>query len=112
MTDTENESLNSQINRLANFIMENVPGEPSQNQGAVDTAIRIMEEQLKVTRPSEALFLFMGWLTSREEVSGPFSSKHDASQAAKLVGEYCKIQGWKEPRESTAPGSWGEVVRS
>jgi hypothetical protein len=28
--------------RLANYIMFNVPGEPSQDQGAVDTAIRLI----------------------------------------------------------------------
>jgi len=41
------ESLRSQIDRLANFIMKEVPGEPSQSQGSVDTAIRIIRELLK-----------------------------------------------------------------
>lgn len=36
-----------QIERLAKYIMENVPGEPSQSEGAVDCAIRIMERQRK-----------------------------------------------------------------
>ncbi len=36
------ESAEEQIDRLANFIMAEVPGEPSQSQGAVDTAIRII----------------------------------------------------------------------
>ncbi len=31
-----------QITKLANFIMAEVDGEPSQNEGAVDCAIRIM----------------------------------------------------------------------
>jgi len=39
------ESLESQIARLAKFIMEEIPGEPSQDGGAVDTAIRIMRAQ-------------------------------------------------------------------
>jgi hypothetical protein len=34
------ESLKSQIERLADFIMENVPGEPQ--GGAVDTAIDVL----------------------------------------------------------------------
>ena len=38
------ESLDSQIERLANFILENVPGEPSRSEGAVDTAIRLLRE--------------------------------------------------------------------
>lgn len=31
-----------QVNKLANFIMAEVDGEPSQSEGAVDTAIRII----------------------------------------------------------------------
>lgn len=31
-----------QIDKLATFIMENVPGEPSESEGAVDTAIRLL----------------------------------------------------------------------
>ena len=34
--------MNKQIELLANFIMENVEGEPSQSEGAVDCAIRII----------------------------------------------------------------------
>lgn len=40
------ETLESQIDRLANFIMAEVPGEPSQSEGAVDTAIRWMRSAL------------------------------------------------------------------
>jgi hypothetical protein len=42
-----------------------------------------------------AVFAVLGWLTSREEVSGPFSAKHEASQAAELAGKFCKMQGWE-----------------
>ncbi len=38
--------LDSEIRRLADFICAEVPGEPSQNQGAVDTAIRWMRARL------------------------------------------------------------------
>ncbi|WP_419817018.1 hypothetical protein [Glaciibacter flavus] len=38
------ESLASQVERLAQFIMDKVPGEPSQNEGAIDTAIRLLGE--------------------------------------------------------------------
>ncbi len=34
----------AQIDRLAQFILNEVPGEPSENEGAVDTAIRLMRE--------------------------------------------------------------------
>ena len=33
-----------QIDKLANFIMSEVEGEPSQNEGAGDTAIRIIKQ--------------------------------------------------------------------
>ena len=39
------EQRGEQIEKLANFIIEKVPGEPSQSEGAVDTAIRIIEQQ-------------------------------------------------------------------
>lgn len=42
-----------------------------------------------------ALYAFMGWLTSRDAVSGPFSATHEASSAAELVNEYCQAQGWE-----------------
>lgn len=34
--------LREQIDELASFIMREIPGEPSQSQGAVDTAIRLL----------------------------------------------------------------------
>jgi hypothetical protein len=37
--------LGAQIDALARYIMEHVPGEPSQDEGAVDCAIRIMRTQ-------------------------------------------------------------------
>lgn len=42
-----------------------------------------------------AVYAFMGWLTSRKPVSGPFSSHHEASEAARLVDTFCKMQGWE-----------------
>lgn len=36
------EPSEQQIKRLADFIMENIPGEPSRSEGAVDTAIRLL----------------------------------------------------------------------
>ncbi len=41
------ESAEKQIERLANFIMGEVPGEPSQSEGPVDCAIRIIETHKK-----------------------------------------------------------------
>lgn len=47
---------------------------------------------------SEALFGFMGWLTSLE-TPVTFSGHHEASIGAQLVDEYCKANNLAEPRE-------------
>lgn len=39
------ETLKSQVDRLAKFIVAEIPGEPSQSEGAVDTAIRLLRTQ-------------------------------------------------------------------
>ena len=36
----------SQIKQLADFIMHNIPGEPSQSESAVETAIRLLKRTL------------------------------------------------------------------
>lgn len=50
--DLGEESLTSQIDRLATFIMENVPGQPSHSEGAVACAIRIIKGYLEGTVPA------------------------------------------------------------
>jgi len=47
---------------------------------------------------SEALFGFMGWLTSLE-TPVTFSSHHEAGTAAQLVDEFCKANNLAEPRD-------------
>ena len=37
--------LSNEIDRLAEFIINNVKGEPKENQGAIDTAIRLLSER-------------------------------------------------------------------
>lgn len=49
--------------------------------------------------PSEALFAFMGWLTSRHE-RVTFSASDDASPAVELVDRFCKRHGLANPRDS------------
>ena len=49
------ESLDDQIERLANWIIENIPGEPSMSEGAVDCAIRIMGLQKQAINESVKL---------------------------------------------------------
>lgn len=38
----ENAELHEQIDKLGTFILEHVQGEPSQSEGAIDTAIRVI----------------------------------------------------------------------
>ena len=45
------EPLEDQVKRLADFITENFPGEPSQGQGAIDTAIRLLSKPHLLTFP-------------------------------------------------------------
>jgi hypothetical protein len=43
--------LESQVQRLAEFITEHVPGEPSHSEGAVDTAIRLLGQYFAIPAP-------------------------------------------------------------
>lgn len=48
--------MEEQIDKLANFIMSEIEGEPSQNEGAGDTAIRIIKKlqaELASAKPKE-----------------------------------------------------------
>lgn len=47
-----------------------------------------------------ALYGFMGWLTSRQQISGPFSANHNAMQAADLVQQFCESQSWEIKTEN------------
>ena len=55
-----------------------------------------MKEEMNA---SEALFGFMGWLTTRDEVTPSFSSHHDASEAAHLVDTFCRENNLNPPRD-------------
>jgi len=48
--------------------------------------------------PSEAIFAFAGWLTSRPVVL-PVGSTADAALMADLVKQFVDANGWAEPRE-------------
>jgi hypothetical protein len=49
--------------------------------------------------PTEALFAFMGWLTSRDEESPTFSSHHDASPAVELIRQFSERHHLAQPRD-------------
>ena len=42
---------------------------------------------------AEAVYGFMGWLTTREKTAGPFSGAHNAGEAAVLCNEFCETNG-------------------
>lgn len=50
-----NAELERGIDRLAAYIMESFPGEPSENQGAVDTAIRLLGKNAELEREVKRL---------------------------------------------------------
>jgi ribonuclease HI len=56
-----------------------------------------METNSNKLSASEALFGFMGWLTSLE-TPVTFSSRHYAGTAAELVDEFCKANNLDQPR--------------
>jgi hypothetical protein len=62
----------------------------------LDSQIKSQPYTLDVLSASEALFGFMGWLTTRDaEVT--FSEHHDAGVAVDLVSEFCKVNNLKDP---------------
>lgn len=74
-----NAELERGIDRLAAYIMENVPGEPSENQGAVDTAIRLLGKNAELEREVKRL---------REALSGCFCPRPvNAREYGFTVGE-------------------------
>ena len=44
MPEIKRETAQEQVDRLSEFILAEVEGEPSESQGAVDTAIRLLRE--------------------------------------------------------------------
>jgi len=62
------------------------------NDDVADLVLLISKERDELKgemSASEALFGFMGWLTSRQEVTPELSAKHDASIAAQLIEQFC-----------------------
>ena len=51
--------------------------------------------------PSEALYGFVGWLTSRDEVI-KIGATEEVPPLPQLVEEFCKVNKLKEPREDWA----------
>lgn len=56
------------------------------------------DQQSLELKGSEAVFGFLGWLTTRDEVT-IFSKSHEASVGASLAGKFCDVNKLPEPRE-------------
>lgn len=67
----------------------------SSPQGLLEDTI-IMFTKPRIT-PSEALYGFMAWLTTRDEPV-TLSAKHDASIAARLIDSWLKANKLPNPR--------------
>lgn len=53
--------------------------------------------------PSEAVYTFAAWLTTRRGEPVTLGAKYDAAPIAELVAEFCEINGLKPPREGIYP---------
>ncbi len=73
--------------------MANLP--PNTLTNADGTPYAADSNTSEIVDPAIALTAFMGWLTSRDEVAGPFSARHEAGQAVLLVKKFCQSQGWE-----------------
>lgn len=62
-----------------------------------DTPMRVIPDAEPT--PSEVLYAFAAWLTTRDETAGPFNRHHDSSQASTIVQRFIKSQEFAPPRE-------------
>lgn len=60
--------------------------------------IKFKVTELDEMTASEAILGFCGWLTSRETRT-IMSSRDNASEIVKLIGEFCKVNNLTPPRE-------------
>jgi hypothetical protein len=80
----------AQIEKLADFILAKVPGEPSQNEGAVDTVIRVLSKFLDKKAPTDDVDNFAMWLTTRPAVLEVGASK-EVPPMIEALTEYKKL---------------------
>lgn len=83
----EREAAISQLRDICESLGDN---DWDENLHLADILEKHLAKYLDKLTASEALFGFVGWLTSRDEVS-VFSARHEASLAAQLVNEFCKV---------------------
>lgn len=107
-------NLRTQIDELANFIMREIPGEPSRSEGAVDVAIRLLRNSPhhKDAKASAA--------TSLQEAEGRKADQTNAEIRFKQIREdlavaledliWCSGSNDFQP-EGVAHKGWNEVSR-
>lgn len=54
--------------------------------------------------PSEAIYGLLAWLSARDEAT-ILSATNDASVAAEIAKQYCKAQGYEDPRDGHYPNN-------
>ena len=60
---------------------------------------KTVEQELECLSPSEALYGFAAWITTRKE-QVVASSKDDAAVWARLVSEFCETNSLASPRDN------------
>lgn len=102
----ENDHLSEQIKRLADFIVAEIPGEPSESEGAVDTAIRVMRSMKAMHFARDAccdeLSDALGW--PKRKYDGRWDEALEAVRGLKSAVEHQEYDG-KPAR------SWWEKAR-
>lgn len=48
---------------------------------------------------SGAIFAFLGWLTTRNELVGPFGATETPGDLPNLIERFCEHQGWESPSD-------------
>lgn len=106
------EPADHQVDRLGRWIMENVPGEPSRSQGAVDTAIRLLAGHADLDRLAPAAAADLARERRYERASlvrdllGNGVPWVQVVAAAKTIGPY--IDG--EPASGWQPGMTTDAI--
>lgn len=84
-----------QIDRLARFIMQNIPGEPSRSESAVDTAIRLLDRLAHIQEEFEALHSYLDALAAAQ----PDEWKRHMLQATSTIVRMWHLEAvpeWKQ----------------
>lgn len=88
-----------QVRRLARFIEQHIPGEPSQSQGAVDTAIRLLSTPVKLdaAQAAEEVFMALGAASVCWGEPGPGQSIFESERAAQIGRDLLTRLGYSIP---------------